>query len=365
MKLFKYFIFTLILSIPVISFAYPVNKAPTQITSSLDQKIDAGISATKLSNDIMYTGAAVLPDTLALYCDTNTGILPDSQATCTRGLWVDIESTLTFSNQMSIKIGSIYFSPKYQKETRRARCTTNSDYKTGSSKPYYMECSWSSDININLVLESQESLAIIEQQSLTFNAKPTDAYHTEQFTGNITYQSKQFQPESNGYDNSTGNNVIINGLSYELKILSSNFNTPTASYQTERITSYGNAISTVSVYPEKLDASFSDKSVLKSLSKQYTDIGQDIALGYIYLFYNDAGCRADSNNSICYQIAKDSSISMHCDDKNIQVDVHKCNGGASACGSDSMYSTIAELRGTWGRVNIDTTCAITVLLPYE
>lgn len=350
-----------LLFFPITCLSAPVNKSPAQITSSIDQKISVGPGFATISEDVIYMGNAVLPARLALNCDGKTGKLPGSQAICARGLWIDVEATINFSTETTFNIGTVYFISQPIKSLLRARCTTHTDYK--AQQAFYLECVWPSDMNVDLELQPLNR-TIIEKQSLTFNAKPTSDYNAEQFKGDIVYQTA-FALDTNGYDNSKENNTTISNVGYDLKVISSNFGTPIKNYHTARIISYGSAISTVAIYPDKLDASFSDRTIVQSLNSQLNETGNNISLGFIYLFYNNISCRTDSSNSVCNQIAKDSTVSVHCDDRNMEIKAIKCSDNSSSCGTDLLYSNIAELQGSWGRVNIDTMCAVTVLLPYE
>ena len=346
---------------PVICLSAPVNKSPAQITSSINQKISVGAGYSNISEDIIYLGNAILPLRLALNCDGKTGKLPRNQIICTRGLWVDIEATISFNTQTTFDIGTVHFVSQSIKSPLRARCTANTDYKI--QQAYYLECVWPSDMKVDVELQPLNRTTI-EKQSLTFIAQPTSDYNTEQFKGDIVYQT-DFALDTNGYDNSKENTTNINNIGYDLKVISSNFGTPIKNYHTARIISYGSAISTVAIYPDKLDASFSDRTIVQLLNSQLNETGNNTSLGFIYLFYNNISCRTDSSNSVCNQIAKDSTVSVYCDDRNMEIKAIKCSDNSSSCGTDLLYSNIAELQGSWGRVNIDTMCAVTVLLPYE
>lgn len=72
-------------------------------------------------------------------------------------------------------------------------------------------------------------------------------------------------------------------------------------------------------------------------------------------------CDVYESDSICAQIIDNATVSIACDDKNMQIEAIPCDQNNTECARSQMV----ELRGTRGRVNIDTDCAVTVLLPYE
>ncbi|EOC3202118.1 hypothetical protein ACY2H5_003890 [Salmonella enterica subsp. enterica serovar Cerro] len=127
----------------------------------------------------------------------------------------------------------------------------------------------------------------------------------------------------------------------------------------------GNVATTVSLYPEQLDASFSKTEFsITSASKEFTGSGNNELLAEIYLNYGLQHCQSQTADSICGQILANANVSTSCGDHNITITTNMCNTGNGQCDSDETWK-IAEIFGTWGRVNVDTICAITVLLPYE
>ncbi|EAS1757226.1 hypothetical protein BH012_03850 [Salmonella enterica] len=311
-----------------------------------------------LNGDLISNGG-IMPKSLSMRCagkKFNVG-----QGDCIAGQWVDIEVTISadYTALHLSDMGNLGISPFEEK--RRARCTA----KNSS----IMDCIWEGNIDKNLTFLPSQSVPSIERQSFSLHVEPTDNGSSDplliNISGDLIYQPSNYAVYRLGYTLDVPASI---GFDVKYNILQSSFGT-----QTGPVTGGlpgdlwlgGDMPTTVSLYPEWLYASFSKtEHSITSVSKQFTGPGNNELLAEIYLDYGSGHCMQKSTGSICGQLLDNANVSVSCGDRNITITTNICNTGDGQCSGDETWK-IAEIYGTWGRVNIDTMCAITVLLPYE
>ncbi|EOX8513905.1 hypothetical protein [Salmonella enterica] len=124
----------------------------------------------------------------------------------------------------------------------------------------------------------------------------------------------------------------------------------------------GSASGTVTrkINPNFLTASFSKYSEELGVEKKFNGIANDISLGEIYLLDNNSKCPP---GPMCDYSLTHSSSSITCNDSSVELAIiPSCYAGSSTQCVDGKIGTIY---GTWGRVNVDTNCSISVVIPYE
>ncbi|EEJ7234392.1 hypothetical protein S483_002326 [Salmonella enterica subsp. salamae] len=114
------------------------------------------------------------------------------------------------------------------------------------------------------------------------------------------------------------------------------------------------------INPNFLTASFSKYSEELDVEKKLSGIANNTSLGEIYLLDNNSKCPP---GPMCDYSLTHSSSSITCNDSSVEVAIiPSCYAGSSTQCVDGKIGTIY---GTWGRVNVDTSCSISVVIPYE
>lgn len=105
--------------------------------------------------------------------------------------------------------------------------------------------------------------------------------------------------------------------------------------------------------PTALDASFEGDIITHNIEKKYIGSADKRKITSIYVFSDGVPCGAYD----CTYTNENAKVNVQCPDKQSILEFtpvsHVGNGN------------IGDLVGSWGNVNIDTTCAVTVTLPYE
>ncbi len=337
-----------------ISDTTPVKASAINIALSGVPNIDY-----ELNGDLRSNGG-IMPKNLYMVC--SGGKFQTSKEDCVAGQWADIEVVISANSYTAMYLTNIgNLNSSIFQEKRRARCTAKNSNT--------MDCIWESNFDINLAFSPSLSISSIESQSLNLHVEPTDnasaSLQQINISGDLIYQAADYAVRNQGYTTDVPASV---SFYVKYNILQSSFGTQTGPATGARpgsLSLMGNMPTTVSLYPEQLDASFSKtERAITSTSKKFTGPGNNELLAEIYLNYGLLHCQAQSTDSICGQLLASANVSVACSDHNVTIATNMCNTGNGRCNGDETWK-IAELYGTWGRVNIDTNCAITVLLPYE
>ncbi|HDC2125241.1 TPA: hypothetical protein O7X39_003859 [Salmonella enterica] len=109
-----------------------------------------------------------------------------------------------------------------------------------------------------------------------------------------------------------------------------------------------------------LNASFSPDALNQNINVQMSGVKTDAELASIYIFHEQTPC---DDSPLCNYNLINASTSIVCGDNNAHLTFNRSCSGSSSTTCEN--GKIGSITGTWGRVNIDTTCAVTVLIPYE
>ncbi|EDD2011767.1 hypothetical protein GA323_03150, partial [Salmonella enterica subsp. enterica serovar Dublin] len=101
-------------------------------------------------------------------------------------------------------------------------------------------------------------------------------------------------------------------------------------------------------------------SVLNYNELHYNDKAENIELGKIYLMYKEKN--VTWGEGFDYTL-ENSTINVVCADSRIKTNVdYQCrNGDMGACNNGELGRII----GNWERINVDTNCSVTVILPWQ
>ncbi|HBZ6168194.1 TPA: hypothetical protein ML354_000844 [Salmonella enterica] len=321
-----------------------------KIKAELNDMTGTGAGTADLNSDLRVR-TSLLPENIEMLC--TGGKLRGSQVTCGPGLWVDIESTITMDSSIRMIIGSTFFTLPNMTETRRARCTSH-DNST-------LDCVWTSNIDAQLNISPQYDAQIIKQD-LKLHIEPSsyDYAQSQYIDGEITYNTKKHQVSYDAYSITTYGFTDHN-IKTEISIIDANFGTSITTINDKMSFDSDSVQIIASIDPENLAASFDKYSEVTSINKEFSGPKTNELIANIFLRHGNMPCDVYESDSICAQIIDNATVSIACDDKNMQIEALPCDQNNTECARSQMV----ELRGTWGRVNIDTDCAVTVLLPYE
>lgn len=328
--------------------------------SSVNIALPSSFSIDYALNGDLRTNGGLMTESLYMLCAD--GKFKVSQGDCVAGQWVDIEAVVSADSSTTMYLTATgHLKSMPFEEKRRARCTA----KNSST----MDCIWENNFDINLTFSPSTGISSIERQSLSLHIEPTANVQASlqqiNLSGDLIYQSSAYPVYNQGY---TPDDQASISFHVKYNIIQSSFGTqtgPATGTLPGSLSMHGGIPTTVSLYPEQLDASFSKtEKTITSASKQFTGPGNNERLAEIYLDYGTQHCQPQSPGSICGQLLANASVSTSCGDSNITITTNMCSTGNSQCDGDDEWK-IAEIYGTWGRVNIDTMCAITILLPYE
>ncbi|ECC5566951.1 hypothetical protein C5G17_11090 [Salmonella enterica] len=109
-----------------------------------------------------------------------------------------------------------------------------------------------------------------------------------------------------------------------------------------------------------ITASLDKNSVLNYNELHYNDKAENIELGKIYLMYKEKN--VTWGEGFDYTL-ENSTINVVCADSRIKTNVdYQCrNGDMGACNNGELGRII----GNWERINVDTNCSVTVILPWQ
>lgn len=344
------------------TFAIP---GTVQITTEINNIRGRTPTIYDINEDIFNGGIGVMPYSVGLNCNTQTGMLFGSNVKCSGSMWFDLESAV-YNTTASTCIGNKRFTLAPFRETRRGHCAPTHEYRLGES--FQLPCTWSGgDIDINLQLTPEDSRVTIEQQTLRLHitsplTSSNPSAQDMNVSGTFIYQTNDYLLDWDDYNAS--DDITFSSVDFwyggELTIIGSNFGTTLTS-----ATGLGNLHGesdkvTASLDPAPLEVSFERSGITKEKTKQidYASPATNQKLADLYLMYNGNNCGDWDDSNICYSIISGSAISIICDSPDITVRAEKT-------GHPNPVDAMATILGTWGNRSVNTTCAITVILPYE
>lgn len=80
-----------------------------------------------------------------------------------------------------------------------------------------------------------------------------------------------------------------------------------------------------SIDPENLAASFDKYSEVTSINKEFSGPKTNELIANIFLRHGNMPCDVYESDSICAQIIDNATVSIACDDKNMQIEAIPCD----------------------------------------
>ncbi|ECG8590971.1 hypothetical protein FNI11_14685 [Salmonella enterica subsp. salamae] len=268
---------------------------------------------------------------------------------------LEFDPSTSYVNTTAANNGLTYtFTGNTAKVTAHGNCTMNQT-ETGAI------CVWDKSLSLPLTLTTHQSGVIINQQNVIVTVEPgggnSDTNQYSSLSGNIIFNESVvnftgYEPETTGIENLR--------FKWTVKVVEDtegDIGTWNGS-----LTLNGSPASTIkrNLLPEDLNASFSAHSINQNAEIVMTGAQNDTELIPIYLYHGTTTC---DDTPLCAYSINNASTTISCHDQNAQLTFNRtCNASATTQCQDGK---IGNVKGTWGRVNIDTMCAVTVLLPYE
>lgn len=278
------------------------------------------------------------------------GTLPDGLEST-----LEFDPSTSFINTTAVDNGITYsFTGESVKATAHASCTANQ--ATNSAI-----CVWDKSFSLPLTLLTKQNGITINQQNLTVSVIPgggnSDTNQYSSLSGHIIIDESvssytNYEPETSGIEN----------LKLKWTVTVTEDTEGDVGIWNGSLVLNGSPASTLHRYllPEILDASFSENTIAHSTEVAMTGAKNNVELASVYLYHGNTPC---DDTSLCNYSLNKTSVSLVCHDLNAQLNFsNTCNAsGTTHC----LNGKVGTIKGTWERVNIDTTCAITVLIPYE
>lgn len=278
------------------------------------------------------------------------GTLPDGLEST-----LEFDPSTSFINTTAVDNGITYsFTGEAVKATAHASCTANQ--ATNSAI-----CVWDKSFSLPLTLLTKQNGITINQQNLTVSVIPgggnSDTNQYSSLSGHIIIDESvssytNYEPETSGIEN----------LKLKWTVTVTEDTEGDVGIWNGSLVLNGSPASTLHRYllPEILDASFSENTIAHSTEVAMTGDKKYVELASVYLYHGNTPC---DDTSLCNYSLNKTSVSLVCHDLNAQLNFsNTCNAsGTTHC----LNGKVGTIKGTWERVNIDTTCAITVLIPYE
>lgn len=278
------------------------------------------------------------------------GTLPDGLEST-----LEFDPSTSFINTTAVDNGITYsFTGEAVKATAHASCTANQ--ATNSAI-----CVWDKSFSLPLTLLTKQNGITINQQNLTVSVIPgggnSDTNQYSSLSGHIIIDESvssytNYEPETSGIEN----------LKLKWTVTVTEDTEGDVGIWNGSLVLNGSPASTLHRYllPEILDASFSENTIAHSTEVAMTGAKNNVELASVYLYHGNTPC---DDTSLCNYSLNKTSVSLVCHDLNAQLNFsNTCNAsGTTHC----LNGKVGTIKGTWERVNIDTTCAITVLIPYE
>ncbi|EEC0302897.1 hypothetical protein KV686_000652 [Salmonella enterica] len=268
---------------------------------------------------------------------------------------LEFDPSTSFINTTAVDNGITYsFTGEAVKATAHASCTANQ--ATNSAI-----CVWDKSFSLPLTLLTKQNGITINQQNLTVSVIPgggnNDTNQYSSLSGHIIIDESvssytNYEPETSGIEN----------LKLKWTVTVTEDTEGDVGIWNGSLVLNGSPASTLHRYllPEILDASFSENTIAHSTEVAMTGAKNNVELASVYLYHGNTPC---DDTSLCNYSLNKTSVSLVCHDLNAQLNFsNTCNAsGTTHC----LNGKVGTIKGTWERVNIDTTCAITVLIPYE
>ncbi|HAG3536122.1 TPA: hypothetical protein H2X53_001905 [Salmonella enterica] len=278
------------------------------------------------------------------------GTLPDGLEST-----LEFDPSTSFINTTAVDNGITYsFTGEAVKATAHASCTANQ--ATNSAI-----CVWDKSFSLPLTLLTKQNGITINQQNLTVSVIPgggnNDTNQYSSLSGHIIIDESvssytNYEPETSGIEN----------LKLKWTVTVTEDTEGDVGIWNGSLVLNGSPASTLHRYllPEILDASFSENAIAHSTEVAMTGAKNNVELASVYLYHGNTPC---DDTSLCNYSLNKTSVSLVCHDLNAQLNFsNTCNAsGTTHC----LNGKVGTIKGTWERVNIGTTCAITVLIPYE
>lgn len=268
---------------------------------------------------------------------------------------LEFDPSTSFINTTAVDNGITYsFTGEAVKATAHASCTANQ--ATNSAI-----CVWDKSFSLPLTLLTKQNGITINQQNLTVSVIPgggnSDTNQYSSLSGHIIIDESvssytNYEPETSGIEN----------LKLKWTVTVTEDTEGDVGIWNGSLVLNGSPASTLHRYllPEILDASFSENTIAHSTEVAMTGAKNNVELASVYLYHGNTPC---DDTSLCNYSLNKTSVSLVCHDLNAQLNFsNTCNAsGTTHC----LNGKVGTIKGTRERVNIDTTCAITVLIPYE
>lgn len=250
--------------------------------------------------------------------------------------------------------------------TATGTCTYSVDHQSN------LACKWSYS-NTPITVSSLTSLKILRQNlylTLPSYYSPNYVLMGSVVTTNITpytdpsYINQYF----GGY--TASHPLNFRGGEYEIKVTEGCCGIAPGSgasttAEVNTVKQMSDVLITNKLTPESLTASFNPDSNDLFLNVSKSGTGDNTELGRIYLRSDGGKCSVvDTSNyknaGVCAYSLQNTTVTATCPDANVALRYIKSTQNEQQ--NDALMGTIT---GSWGAVNIDTTCAITVTIPYE
>ncbi len=224
-----------------------------------------------------------------------------------------------------------------------------------------MKCTWPGRISLPLTLVDTQSGHEITRQNVTINIDPgggnndTDQYAS--ITGEIELDET---PES--LSEIAVDTTALDNLRLEWTVEGMGDTDGDIYMIKGSLTLNGASGTTIhrSLTPESLNASFSAQSIEQNKTVTLSGPKESEPLSPIYIYHDNTPC---DDSSLCAYSLNNATATIVCDDSNAHLAFNQtCNASATSLCQDGK---VGDIQGTWGRVAIDTMCAITVTIPYE
>lgn len=274
------------------------------------------------------------------------------------GDYYTITSTLSIPAGLEIaRIGGDYSVSVSQDINVTSVSTCDSKPKRPSVFPVPCQSNNPIDVAIPLTIDkgaviTHNTIRIRDTRQSWLNA--SSSVGSIQLTGDITASNITYAGAIRASLKTTIGNYINSSISINGPTTTSLYGTAT----------YYTGIETAStmdskLIPTALDASFDGDIITHNIEKKYIGSAAKLKITSIYIFSD--GNRCDSYE--CMYTRENAKVNVQCPDKQAALEFEPSPyAGDYIMGRDGL---IGALIGSWGNVNIDTTCAITVLIPYE
>ncbi|EEN4860235.1 hypothetical protein GK134_10585 [Salmonella enterica] len=268
---------------------------------------------------------------------------------------LEFDPSTSFINTTAVDNGITYsFTGEAVKATAHADCT-------GNQATNSVICVWDKSFSLPLTLLTKQNGITINQQNLTVSVIPgggnSDTNQYSSLSGHIIIDESvssyaSYEPETSGIEN----------LKFKWTVTVTEDTEGNFGIWNGSLVLNGSPASTLHRYfpPEILDASFSENTIVHSTEVAMTGAKNNVELSSVYLYHGNTPC---DDTSLCNYSLNKTSVALVCHDLNAQLAFSStCNASDT---THCLNGKVGTINGTWGKVSIDTTCAITVLIPYE